>query len=398
MRQKTFYQLGRTMLFGIALFALFAVAPKGLLVAKAIDEPEMPQNDARVLPATVKIRQTTVERYLALAPSLSYAPGYYDTSAYMLGDVAVGIILPESTGNGENWTPTEQNEVVNEIKDGLNWWKTTGGTLANLSFQYDIQLGVSTTYEPITRPASDDALWIDEVLYNLGYTSGDYWDKVYAYDNDIRNQYQTDWAFTIFVVDSSNDVDGKFTDGFFAYAYIGGPFLVMTYDNNGWGIGNMDKVTAHETGHIFMAADQYEESGCSISKKYGYLGIVNGNCDTIINNLDDGPGSIMKTNEWVVDSYARGQIGWRDSDSNSIPDILDVSPTISLAPYSPNPTTSNTLAYNGYGKNPVYPHAVCNGDGDFCYSKDVTTQSIASVNYQVDGGAWNPAIAQDGAF
>ena len=263
-----------------------ALTPKGVLSVKAQDGPEMPPNDALVLPVTVKSRQSMVERYLALAPVASYAPGYYDTSVYMLGDVAVGIILPESAGNGENWTTEEKNAVVNEIQAGLNWWKSTGGELANLNFEYDLQLGIPTTYEPINHPQSEEGLWIDNVMYNLGYTSGDYWDRVYAYENDIRNQYQTDWAFTIFVVDSSADVDGKFTDGFFAYAYIGGPFLVMTYDNNGWGIGNMDKITAHETGHIFMAGDQY--GSCSTTTKYGYLGIVNGNCN--------GNPSIMKDN------------------------------------------------------------------------------------------------------
>ncbi len=85
------------------------------------------------------------ELYFAAAPDPSHAPGYYDTSVYMLGDVAVGIILPESNGNGENWTTTEQDKVVSEIQDGLNWWKTTGGDLANLTFQYDIQLDVPTS-------------------------------------------------------------------------------------------------------------------------------------------------------------------------------------------------------------------------------------------------------------
>ena len=234
-------------------------------------------------------------------------------------------------------------------------------------------------------------------MSNMGYTTGDYWDKVYAYENDLRNQYQTDWAFTIFVVDSSADIDGKFADGYFAYAYIGGPFMVMTYDNNGWGIDDMDVVTAHETGHIFMAGDQYEESGCSTSKKYGYLGIVNGNCDTIINGADDGPSSIMKNNTWVVDSFAKGQIGWQDSDLDNTPDILDTTPAVTLAPYSPNPTSIKNLSYSGYVKNPVYPHAVCDA-GDSCYAKDVTTQSIGKVNYQVDNGTWNAAIAQDGIF
>jgi len=387
MSKKIFYQIFRATLVGMTLLTLLALAPGGIHNAKAQDGPEMPPNDVRVLPETVRSRQTAVERSLALAPTPSYVPGYYDTSVYMLGDVAVGIILPESTGNSENWTTAEQNEVVNEIQDGLNWWKTTGGDLANLTFQYDIQFGVPTSYEPISRPSSDDALWISEVMSNLGYTTGDYWSKVYAYENDLRNQYQTDWAFTIFVVDSSADIDGKFTDSYFAYAYIGGPFMVMTYDNNGWGIEDMDKITAHETGHIFWAGDQY--GSCSTATRYGYLGIVNGNCN--------GNPSIMKDNSLVVDSFAKGQIGWQDSDSDNIPDVLDTAPVVTLASYEPNPTPNGILSYSGYVKSPVYPHAVC-GTGDWCYTKDITTQSIDTVNYQIDGGEWNQAIAQDGAF
>ena len=161
MRKKNFYQLGRAILFGFTLFAFLVLAPGGSSVAKALDEPEMPPNDALALPASVRTRQSTLERYLALAPVSSYAPGYYDTSVYMLGSVAVGIILPESTGNGENWTTIEQNNVVSEIQAGLNWWKTTGGALADLTFEYDVKLGVSTTYEPISRPQSDEGLWIE---------------------------------------------------------------------------------------------------------------------------------------------------------------------------------------------------------------------------------------------
>ena len=387
MCKNALYQFGRAKLFGILLFALLILSPGSFSIANAQDGPEMPPNDTRSRPATVISRQAAVERYSALAPVPTYAPGYYDTSVYMLGKVAVGIVLPESVGNAENWTPARQNEVTNEIQAGLDWWKTTGGTLANLSFEYDVQLGIPTNYEPISRPSSDDALWISQTLSNLGYTSGDYWDKVYAYNNHLRDQYQTDWAFTIFVVDSYNDSDGMFTDGYFAYAYIGGPFMVMTYDNDGWGINNMDRVAAHEIGHIFMAGDQY--GSCSTTRKYGYLGVVNGNCN--------GTSSIMRDNSLVLDSFARRQIGWQDSDFDSIPDILDIVPTVTLASFSPNPTSNSILSYNGYVNNPAYPHAVCS-EGDWCYSKDVTTQSISKVNYQVDSGQWKLATAQDGSF
>ena len=41
-----------------------------------------------------------------------------------MGEVVVGIILPESTGaaSTENWDTTRQNYVVSEIQAALNWW------------------------------------------------------------------------------------------------------------------------------------------------------------------------------------------------------------------------------------------------------------------------------------
>ncbi len=43
----------------------------------------------------------------AQSTSGSNAPGYYDTSVFMTGSVAVGVILPESNGGTENWTVTK---------------------------------------------------------------------------------------------------------------------------------------------------------------------------------------------------------------------------------------------------------------------------------------------------
>ncbi len=48
----------------------------------------------------------------------SNAPGKYDTSAYMIGSVAVGVIMPESTGSVENWTTAERDQVTAEIQAG----------------------------------------------------------------------------------------------------------------------------------------------------------------------------------------------------------------------------------------------------------------------------------------
>lgn len=190
------------------------------------------------------------------------APDVYDTSEYFMGEAAVGIVLPESTGTQENWSTQRQNNVISEIQASMDWWAARE-TNARLTFVYDVRLSVQTTYEPITLTSTNEGVWIAEVMGNLGYASGNYFARVYAYLNSLRSTLETDWAFAIFVVDSNNDADGLFSDGYFAYAYLGGPFMVMTYDNDGYSISNMDAVSAHETGHIFYANDQYSSAAQS---------------------------------------------------------------------------------------------------------------------------------------
>lgn len=156
-----------------------------------------------------------------------------------------------------------------------------------MSFVYDIHHSVPTGYEPISRRASwksdsEEGLWIGEVMKNLGYPSSSgsyYFTQVSEYLNKKRNAFKTDWAFAVFVVDSLNDVDGKFSNEKYAYAYLKGPFMVMTYDNNGWGIDLMQEVMAHETGHIWGAEDEYATSGCKDTDTGGYLNIANTNCE-----------------------------------------------------------------------------------------------------------------------
>jgi hypothetical protein len=59
-------------------------------------------NDTRTLPLDELSK--LISKAPAFAGSGSLAPGPGDTSVYMSGKVAVGIILPESNGSGENWT------------------------------------------------------------------------------------------------------------------------------------------------------------------------------------------------------------------------------------------------------------------------------------------------------
>jgi hypothetical protein len=60
--------------------------------------------------------------------------------------MTVGIMTPESTGSGENWSSSRQNLVVAKIVEGLQWWKDNALAPANLTFVYDIHQSVATTF------------------------------------------------------------------------------------------------------------------------------------------------------------------------------------------------------------------------------------------------------------
>ncbi|MCK4298991.1 MAG: hypothetical protein KAX80_05630, partial [Planctomycetes bacterium] len=270
----------------------------------------------------------------------------------------------------------------------LNWWVSQYPySVAPLSFTWVYNYGVATGYEPINRPQSDEGLWIADALTALGYTcsSGTYFSTTRTYVNDLRNTNKTDWAYAVFVVDSSNDADGKFSDTiWFAYAYINGPFTVMTYDNDGWGWSAMDQVLAHETGHIFGAADEY--TPCSAVARYGYLNIQNTNCGM-------NPTCIMNNVAWAVCSVTQQQLGWRDTGSDGVPDILDVPTTASLTPYSPDPTNDTTPTYTGSASVGFYPNSNPISPGP-----NVTLNRSSNVEYRINGGAWQNCTASDGAF
>src|SRR3990170_5686241 len=63
------------------------------------------------------------------------APGFYETSEFMIGRIAVGIIIPESNGPLYNWTDAEIDESVAGIMDAMAWWASQEPD-AGLEFAY----------------------------------------------------------------------------------------------------------------------------------------------------------------------------------------------------------------------------------------------------------------------
>ncbi len=329
------------------------------------------------------------------APGAPPGAAFWQTSEYLMGSTTVSLVLPESDGsidaNLENWTSTERSNVQAECVAGLNWWASHYPySVATLSFTWIFNYDVATSYEPITRPMlAEGGLWIAEALTALGYPGTQYevFQSARAYGNDLRDDNGTDWAFIVFVVDSSNDADDRFPDDRFAYAYFGGPYAVMTYGNDGWDIDDMDSVLAHEAGHIYRAEDEYclpDYYCCSPSVTAGYLNVLNSNCQ-------QDPPCIMNLYTPDTCSVTKEQLGWRDTDGDGVPDILDVPPSTTLDEYSPDPTDDQTPTFTGSASVGYYPNQLYPGE-------DVTLNRIADVQFRVDGGPWQSGAAADGEF
>lgn len=342
------------------------------------------------------------------AKSLPYGATSTDTSEYMMGRISAQIIFMESNGatdpNQENWTTAEKNNCINEITAGLNWWVVTYPR-TDLTFVIH-NTTAGTQYEPIIRNSATsmpnppynpyDSVFVSDCLTNLGYTGTTHWDQCYNFANYNRDTDTTDWTYLMFIADDTVDADDKFLDGYSAYAYIGGPYLVMTYGNGGWGNSNMEMICAHETCHIFWGLDEYP--GSPYYAASGYLNVPNSNYGSGGVNCLMQDGTKMPiayyTNHYNC-TYTDQMIGWRDTDVDGMQDILDLEPETVLNVYSPDPTPNPQVTYTGNGYLNTYtnnnPHAWCNGN-------DIHIGRITAIHWNMDGGSYAPAIPDDGSY
>lgn len=326
-----------------------------------------------------------------------------NTSEFLAGSLSVNIVLPESDGaidaSTENWSSDRENQVVAEIAAGLEWVRLQEPQ-ANLSFVYHVYAGrtdprARTSYEPIRRAAdpmgtTGEDLWVKEILGKLGYVSGDRFTRVRAFDADTRAADGTDWAVTVFVADSLADTDGRFADGRFAYTWIGGPHVIMTYDNQAWGIDRMDMVLRHELMHAFWAFDEYATSGCTCTEHRGYLDGVDTNCNAC-NPVADA--CVMIANGDAMCAATRRQIGWADLDGDGVIDVVGEDPD--TFPDALPETVCGPVTFAGLA---TVVAATNRNPATSTPRSNISIATISGVDVRVDGGTWQPAGAESGEW
>jgi hypothetical protein len=320
------------------------------------------------------------------------AGGLRGPSQFMAGDVAVLVVLPESNGaaepSREDWTPAQIETVRAQVQQALDWWAARL-PLAGLRFQVRLQV-VPTDYEPTSHGLDGEGLWIGDSLRRLGFDGPSYFDQAYYAADALRDELGADWGTVLFVPNSSSG-SGYLADGRFAYAYINGPFLVVTSNGGGYGANKLAHVVAHELGHTFGALDQYAGAKVGCDRSSGYLNAPSTNSQ--YNGCGTRNPSIMLEaigafGAGLIDESALHQIGYRDSDGDGVIDPLDTAPAVELEQNSLASSTARPVI-RGVTRDVPFPST---------YQNDVTLHTVSAVEFRVDGGAWLPAVPVDGAF
>ncbi|WP_283432211.1 dockerin type I domain-containing protein [Neorhodopirellula lusitana] len=346
----------------------------------------------------------SLEDRRVMAASLGIPTGVTldDTDEFLLGRVAVTPVFLESDGSfdteTEDWSEEQITEVLDKILTGVNWWSDALDqldTVHSLEFVIDDTYArdpVEIPYEPINRESDDYHVYATNFLDFAGISSSlGLSDRIQTFNSSQREALDTDWAFTIFVADASNDLDGFFPSSGShrgAFAFAGNGFFVTTSERPA-------STIAHEMGHIFWAYDEYA-GGSNYYASRGYYNTQNTNA---IDNPTPGfeqEVSLMAglnllytaydTHESAASTFAL--VGWQDSDGNGVFDVLDVPLTLE----GTGLLNEATGQFHLLAEASVQTLANQNTSGP---QSDITINRVSRLEMSIDGGDWTTVVSPD---
>ncbi|MCC9604609.1 dockerin type I domain-containing protein [Blastopirellula sp. JC732] len=330
-----------------------------------------------------------------------------DTGEFMLGDVSVTVVFLESNGqidaSTEDWTQSLIDANKAKVDEALQWWVDTlalQNSVHELNFHIDYQYAdtpVPTRYEPIKHTAAEFDKWVGDFLTYVGAErTGDIIKDIRLYNNFVRVTEGTNWAFTIFIANADDDADG-FWDGnvLGGFSIAGGAFLALPSSRPA-------STIAHETAHQFWAMDEY--GGKDYYDHRGYYDTQNTNATLENPHPELIVDSLMLSGQRLQNAYDSHTsstslfetIGWKDSDGDGIFDVLDQP----LSLKGSGALDADTLQYHFVGQAAVGVLPNLNTAGtqqsvNKFLQHDMTINTVAAVQYRIDGGDWQTAQTYD---
>jgi hypothetical protein len=317
---------------------------------------------------------------------------WYNTSDFRAGDVAIGIIRPESNGtdgsNTETWTAQEVTDTLTRLMDGMTK-VANQAPCGKMTFIYRTESyggGVTGTvdsnYECINYANHNDTLVL-HLLGNIGYTNANAWERRHEWVNDLRTDLGTDWAVGFFIVDdSAAGGTGR------ASAYLNGP-AVWIFSHN------TSSVYMHESGHSWGAWDEYHPDAAQSPTKFGgYSQEVNANSQYndatgYFSGAGEGISATMINNIDYASPWSLGQWGVWDLDGDGRYEPEDTFPEVTLNA----PSGSNPLTFTGTAS--VFALRMETGSNA---STNISISKILLVEWRMNGGPWQDATPSDGSF
>lgn len=300
------------------------------------------------------------------SPSEILERGIQQNSELMIGEVLVNVVIPESNGGTEDWTQEEIGNMLADLQLGLSQYtQNSGWASLNFYINTDIPRQIPVSVEPIEGDWNTDWRWISDALTYLStmglFTKAEVGSigNTHLLNNATRRKwlddgFRIDWVFTAYVVDASfNECWQGAGGGYVAYAYLGGPYIVVPYPACRFGTGiYFGHVFIHEMSHSFWALDEYASYNGPCSETSGYLDITNGNSYYIPMGQNEpcGAGYSCIMNNARLESplpicpYTMGQVGRGDFNENSIPDIYEIPPIVEMIEM---PGVTSDTTYNG---------------------------------------------------
>lgn len=267
---------------------------------------------------------------------------------FMLGDIVVNLIIPESKYHMEDWAPGEKNDAVKGVIAGMIRWQELFPH-APMNFIIRTIEDVYTYYEPSHTPFEYHENWIRDIMSLIGYNYAT-WEApriVDKFHQNVLKYYSADWVFTVFIIRSKNMPNYMMRDtDFNTYAIRGGPYIILPFPTGPYSYYiEYSLITAlnmqHDMGHMFWAMDEYIYSqGFDCENRCGYLNYPNYDKveDYILGYIPVNHcigmviPCIMEVPErqWSqeVCPWSAGQTGIVDWNENDVPDIFDSPPIV----------------------------------------------------------------------